>query len=47
MKLTNIWMRWIVKTTTEIRKEIEGLVKQYAQIEFKEKKFERGKTCLL
>ena len=35
-----------MKTTTEIRKEIEGLVKQYAQIEFKEKKFEPGKTVI-
>jgi len=35
-----------VKDTNEIRKEIAELVKQYAQIEFKEKTFEAGKTVI-
>ena len=35
-----------MKDTNEIRKEIAELVKQYAQIEFKEKTFEAGKTVI-
>jgi len=35
-----------VKDTNEIRKEIAELVKQYSQIEFKEKAFEAGKTVI-
>ena len=35
-----------MKDTNEIRKEIAELVKQYSQIEFKEKAFEAGKTVI-
>jgi len=35
-----------VKDTNDIRKEIAELVKQYAQIEFKEKNFKAGKTVI-
>ncbi|MDB9788601.1 lipopolysaccharide biosynthesis protein RfbH [Candidatus Thioglobus sp.] len=35
-----------MKDTNEIRKEIAALVKQFAQIEYKEKAFEAGKTVI-